>query len=314
MDFDVTIEIPKGGRNKYEVDHHSGRIRLDRTLFTATQYPADYGFIDDTLGEDGDPLDALVLVRADVPRLPDPLPRDRHVPDDGREGRRRQGALRARDDPRQEHLRDIHDLPEFDRLEIQHFFEVYKDLEPGKSVEGAIWVGRADAEREIKASCQRAKDEQAVEQAEEARRAGARGVALVRDAPKATFGTSGRTIPESGSQERDGLVRALWLSKLSVKRVSSRTKACRSSSGQPLMRLAIPRLRSCRFSSNTRLPSSVATSRVARPSAGSATRSTSPSCTRCATCLLTVEGSECTASASAPARRAPSFTRCTSSR
>ena len=51
------------------------------------------------------------------------------------------------DDPRQEHLRDIHHLPEFDRLEIQHFFEIYKDLEPGKSVEGATWVGRADAER-----------------------------------------------------------------------------------------------------------------------------------------------------------------------
>ena len=52
-------------------------------------------------------------------------------------------------DPRQEHLRDIHHMPEFDRLEIQHFFEVYKDLEPGKSVEGAHWVGRAEAEAEI---------------------------------------------------------------------------------------------------------------------------------------------------------------------
>ena len=62
------------------------------------------------------------------------------------------------DDPRQEHLRDIHHLPEFDRLEIQHFFEVYKDLEPGKSVEGATWVGRVEAEEEIKASVQRLKD------------------------------------------------------------------------------------------------------------------------------------------------------------
>ena len=52
-------------------------------------------------------------------------------------------------DPRMEHLRDIHHVPEFDRLEIQHFFEVYKDLEPGKSVEGATWVGRAEAEAEI---------------------------------------------------------------------------------------------------------------------------------------------------------------------
>src|SRR5829696_4380278 len=62
MTFDVTVEIPKGQKNKYEVDHDTGRIRLDRTLFTSTQYPADYGFIEGTLGQDGDPLDALVLV------------------------------------------------------------------------------------------------------------------------------------------------------------------------------------------------------------------------------------------------------------
>jgi inorganic pyrophosphatase len=63
LSFDVTVEIPKGQRNKYEVDHKTGRIRLDRTLFTATQYPADYGFVEGTLGDDGDPLDALVLVQ-----------------------------------------------------------------------------------------------------------------------------------------------------------------------------------------------------------------------------------------------------------
>jgi len=68
VEFDVLIEIPKGSRNKYEVDHHSGRIRLDRTLFTATQYPADYGYIENTLGQDGDPLDALVLLAE--PRSP----------------------------------------------------------------------------------------------------------------------------------------------------------------------------------------------------------------------------------------------------
>jgi inorganic pyrophosphatase len=59
------------------------------------------------------------------------------------------------DDPRLEHLRDIHHMGEFDRLEIQHFFEVYKDLEPGKSVEGATWVGRVEAEAEITASRKR---------------------------------------------------------------------------------------------------------------------------------------------------------------
>lgn len=64
-------------RNKYKVDHESGRIRLDRTLFTATQYPADYGLIEDTLGEDGDPLDALVPVQE--PTFPGSLIRSRPV-------------------------------------------------------------------------------------------------------------------------------------------------------------------------------------------------------------------------------------------
>ena len=62
MEFDVVIEIPKGSRNKYEVDHDSGRVKLDRYLYTAFGYPADYGFIENTLGEDGDPLDALVYL------------------------------------------------------------------------------------------------------------------------------------------------------------------------------------------------------------------------------------------------------------
>ena len=151
MEFDVLIEIPRGSRNKYEVDHESGRIRLDRTLFTSTQYPADYGYIEDTLGLDGDPLDALVVLQGD-PLFPGVLVSCRAI-----------GMFRMTDekgaddkvlcvpagDPRLSHLRDLHDLAEFDRLEIQHFFEVYKELEPGKSVEGASWVGRAEAEAEI---------------------------------------------------------------------------------------------------------------------------------------------------------------------
>ncbi|WP_375480342.1 inorganic diphosphatase [uncultured Jatrophihabitans sp.] len=151
MEFDVLIEIPRGSRNKYEIDHATGRMRLDRTLFTSTQYPADYGYIEDTLGEDGDPLDALVLLPGD-PLYPGVLVRCRAI-----------GMFRMTDekggddkvltvpssDPRLAHLADIDDLPQFDRMEIQHFFEVYKDLEPGKSVEGANWVGRADAEAEI---------------------------------------------------------------------------------------------------------------------------------------------------------------------
>ena len=150
LEFDVTIEIPAGSRNKYEMDHGTGRIRLDRMLFTSTRYPHDYGFIEDTLGQDGDPLDALVLV--EEPTFPGVVIRCRAVGmfrmTDEAGGDDKVLCVPARD-PRVEHIRDIHHVPEFDRLEIQHFFEVYKDLEPGKSVEGATWVSRTEAEGEI---------------------------------------------------------------------------------------------------------------------------------------------------------------------
>ncbi|MBN9106025.1 MAG: inorganic diphosphatase [Propionibacteriaceae bacterium] len=158
LHFDVTIEIPKGTKNKYEMDHHTGRIRLDRTLFTSTQYPNDYGFIEGTLGQDGDPLDAMVLITE--PTFPGALVECRAI-----------GMFRMRDemgpddkvlcipvaDQRQTNLRELTDLPNLSLLEIEHFFSVYKDLEPGKSVEGAVWVGHAEAEMEIQASWERAR-------------------------------------------------------------------------------------------------------------------------------------------------------------
>lgn len=150
MQVDVVVEIPAGSRNKYEMDHVRGRIRLDRMLFTSTRYPADYGYVDGTLAPDGEPLDALVFTGE--PTFPGVLICARPI-----------GMFRMRDergqddkvlcvpagDPRQGHLRDIGDLPEFDRREIQHFFEVYKDLEPGTSVEADRWAGRAAAEARI---------------------------------------------------------------------------------------------------------------------------------------------------------------------
>ena len=156
MEFDVVIEMPKGQRNKYEMDHESGRIRLDRMLFTSTRYPADYGYVEHTLAEDGDPLDALVLL--DEPTFPGCLIKCRAI-----------GMFRMRDeqgkddkvlcvpatDPRVAHLRDITDVPEFDRLEIQHFFQVYKALEPGKEVEAARWVGKQEADDQIEVSRKR---------------------------------------------------------------------------------------------------------------------------------------------------------------
>ena len=156
MEYDVTIEIPKGQRNKYEVDHATGRIRLDRLLFTSTRYPADYGYVEDTLGEDGDPLDVLVLL--EEPTFPGCLVSARpiglfHMTDEAG-GDDKILMVPARD-PRVAHLTELEHVSGFDRLEIQHFFETYKDLEPGKSVEGAHWTGRIEAEAEIDASIKR---------------------------------------------------------------------------------------------------------------------------------------------------------------
>jgi inorganic pyrophosphatase len=158
MEFDVFIEIPKGSRNKYEVDHTTGRIHLDRMLFTSTRYPDDYGFVEGTLGLDGDPLDALVLL--EEPTFPGCLIRCRAL-----------GMFRMLDeagpddkllcvpvaDQRAAWRREISDVSDYHLIEVRHFFEVYKDIEPGKSVEGAAWVGRPEAEAEILASYERAK-------------------------------------------------------------------------------------------------------------------------------------------------------------
>ena len=159
MEFDVFIEIPKGTRNKYELDHETGRIRLDRMLFTATMYPEDYGFIENSLGEDGDPLDALVLL--DQPTFPGCLILCRAVGmfrmSDEKGGDDKVLCVPAHD-PRMTRFKDLEDVEKFELLEIQHFFETYKDLEPGKSVEGATWVGREEADAEIHRSYERFKN------------------------------------------------------------------------------------------------------------------------------------------------------------
>jgi inorganic pyrophosphatase len=126
----VVVEIPKGSRNKYELDPATGQIVLDRMLFTSMQYPADYGFIEGTLGGDGDTLDALVFVGE--PTFPGCRIRARPI-----------GLFRMRDekgpdekilcvplrDPMWSHVQDLHDLNENLLNEIEHFFAVYKVLE-----------------------------------------------------------------------------------------------------------------------------------------------------------------------------------------
>ncbi|MEP7333369.1 MAG: inorganic diphosphatase [Terracoccus sp.] len=159
MEFDVTIEVPRGQRNKYEIDHATGRVRLDRYLFTPMAYPADYGYIEDTLGEDGDPLDALVLLPE--PLFPGVVVAARpvgifHMTDDSGGDDK---VLCVPVDPRTEHLQDLGDISRFTLDEIQHFFENYKDLEPGKFVEASDWADRAAAEKVIGEALVRAKEQ-----------------------------------------------------------------------------------------------------------------------------------------------------------
>lgn len=160
MEFDVTIEIPQGQRNKYEIDHETGRIRLDRYLYTSMEYPADYGFIEDTLGEDGDPLDAFVLLPASV--HPGVIVESRPVAmfnmTDESGGDAKVLCVPA-DDHRWEHVKDLGDVPEHHLEAIKHFFVHYKDLEPNKHVHAADWVGRADAEAEVERSFKRATEQ-----------------------------------------------------------------------------------------------------------------------------------------------------------
>jgi inorganic pyrophosphatase len=151
MNIDIVVEIPKGSRNKYEIDHNTGAVWLDRLLFTATIYPTDYGFVPHTLSEDGDPLDALVLL--DEPTFPGCHIRSRPVGVfwmEDEAGRDAKILCVPATDPRWAEVNELHDVPLYLRNEIEHFFEVYKDLEPGKGVRIDGWQGREHAEIAIK--------------------------------------------------------------------------------------------------------------------------------------------------------------------
>jgi len=159
MEVEVIVEIPQGSRNKYEMDHATGRIRLDRMLFTSTRYPLDYGFIPDTLAEDGEPLDAMVML--EEPAFPGCLVtarpvglfwmHDEHGPD------AKVLAVPARD-PRFAGLQDLDDVPGYLTAEIGHFFDIYKELEPGKGTDVRGWQDRATAIEVIEAAFARARD------------------------------------------------------------------------------------------------------------------------------------------------------------
>lgn len=154
--IDVVIEIPRGSRNKYEWDHARQVMRLDRRLLSAMTYPADYGFVPDTLAEDGDPLDALVLI--DDPTFPGCWVKARPLGIFWMEDEKGPDAkiICVPDDPRWEGVGEITELPATLRNEIHHFFDVYKDLEAGKESSTRGFEGHEAAVREIEAAKVRA--------------------------------------------------------------------------------------------------------------------------------------------------------------
>ena len=133
--FSAVIEIEKGGKNKYELDKETGMLRLDRVLYTSTHYPANYGFIPRTYGDDGDPLDVLVLCSEAIE--PMTLVQCRPIGvfemHDG-EDRDEKVIAVPLGDPNYNFMFDISQLPEHVLTEIRHFFTVYKELESRKTV------------------------------------------------------------------------------------------------------------------------------------------------------------------------------------
>lgn len=130
----MVVEVPKGSRNKYEMDHETGEIFLDRMLFTATRYPADYGFIPDTLADDDDPLDVLAIVSE--PTFPGCRIRIRPLglflmEDDGKADHKVLGVPLK--DPLWSDIEDLEHVPAHLLRELEHFFRVYKDLEDSKT-------------------------------------------------------------------------------------------------------------------------------------------------------------------------------------
>jgi inorganic pyrophosphatase len=159
--IEVVVEIPGGSRNKYEYDHERHRFVLDRVLYSSVHYPCDYGFIADSLAEDGDPLDVLVVISHET--FPGCVVRVRPIgvldmADD--KGHDHKILAVAHDDPRWEQTHQLEDLSTHRLVEIENFFETYKALER-RETEIRGWLGVDDAWRIIGEAMNRGRDQAA---------------------------------------------------------------------------------------------------------------------------------------------------------
>jgi len=154
----VVIEIPMGGHIKYEMDKETGLIKVDRVLYTAMYYPFNYGFIPGTLEEDGDPVDVLVLSYDSF--FPGTFLKARPVgllvmEDEEGPDSKIIAVPVEKVDPRFKNYKDVDDIPDIVKDKIKHFFEHYKELEPGKWVKITEWKSREEALKRIKEAIER---------------------------------------------------------------------------------------------------------------------------------------------------------------
>ena len=140
MKVEAVIEIPMGTRNKYEVDHETGKIKLDRVLYSSVSYPCEYGFIPNTISGDGDPLDILVLSTSST--FPGCIVKARvlgylEILDRGETDEKIISVVDT--DPRWDHIQKLSDLPEHTMLEIREFFKTYKHLQNIEVKVGSVY-------------------------------------------------------------------------------------------------------------------------------------------------------------------------------
>lgn len=152
-EINVIVEIPKGSRNKYEIDEEQGFIALDRALYSSVYFPFEYGNIPQTLSEDGDPLDAVLL--SSFPTFPGCVVKSRPIgvllmEDEAGVDNKIVAVPLTKLDPRFKEIKTVEDLREHQKKEIQEFFEIYKKLEPNKFVKVKGWEGKEKALEIIK--------------------------------------------------------------------------------------------------------------------------------------------------------------------
>ena len=143
--INAVVEIPTGSRIKYEIDHETGLVHVDRVLYSPFHYPAEYGFIPNTLAPDGDPCDVLILINGTtypgVVIHARPIGLLRMHDDKGQDDK---VLCVAHNDPTYDHVEALEDLPPHFMREVEHFFVTYKDLEE-KDVHSDGWAGREEA-------------------------------------------------------------------------------------------------------------------------------------------------------------------------